>query len=971
MILLVPNTGIQYAPLPDLELRDLVGHEFTARRGVRFSAFVPYVPGRRAEESVDFEERSFEEAASAESSAGFRTRSMRLTALRRLLERSPKGLWLPLPFEGGAFWVSVHLREVSGKVQVTLAVDTTLESDGNPDGPSMDELGRRVPSPCAPAFWRRPCIERMVEGLVERVLQPAGAEQRAREVVELQFVIAGLADLLRTRGLAVYLESRPEVRSDVVVDMVMDLGNSRTCVLLKERIERGRCQRLSLSYPDQPRTSDASPFPTQIAFDEHEIVPHDNDGTVSFRCLSIAKIGHGAVNTMENATSRFDPRPLGISTPKRYLWEDYDGVSWRWSCANRWDAQGESPAIHGDILRRMDPRRIFREPDIHGLAAPNHPRVACMVWAIVELLEQSFRQVNSPEWRQTHLRPPLSDRRRLIRNLVVTYPAGLHSVELRNFERAAKYACRLWSEFRTSPDAFCSGGTVADDTLHGTPCPSVQMICDEGMAIQLCWLYGESVHRFASDAQRLVNALGRPRSPRAEDGTTEDKKPVPTLRLASIDIGGGTVDLAIADYRVVDGVHELHAQVGFECDQRFHDSISRAGDDIIRGILEERVFPAILQQAGVPTEAWNRFFATAEPPDDEIRKLRRRLVRPIWMPVAMRCLAALESRSVERAIVKIGDVATESGILSEFQDALERACGRRLKVRLEDVAVEITRQQMRGIVRGTIGRTIDQCADIISQFDCDLLVVGGRPSSNPDVIDQIYASMAVPPGQVVFLSETAVDDWYPFANGSGRIGDAKTCGVVGGSFAFEGRYGQGRFVVRFLERPEPTPIIGWLRDLGLGGAPVIPANQVVRFDGDDPDIRFMPMNPLVIACRRVDHPEAEARPIYQVRLNRQLREQLHRSPTLQGAVRVRLELAEESFAERERTSEGALTVGIPARRDRLVLRPGSVQGEIILVGRTGPIPAEDCLELRACTLIESEGYWIDTGVFRQIEGIGT
>ena len=128
---------------------------------------------------------------------------------------------------------------------------------------------------------------------------------------------------------------------------------------------------------------------------------------------------------------------------------------------------------------------------------------------MVEILEQAFRQVNSPEWRRAAANAPLAERRRQIRNLVITYPVGFHSVELENLDKAASRAARLWSEFRSAPEAFCSGvDHITVDRDFGMRPPVVQLVCDEAVAIQVCWLYGESMHRFQADPDLLIGGTG-------------------------------------------------------------------------------------------------------------------------------------------------------------------------------------------------------------------------------------------------------------------------------------------------------------------------------------------------------------------------------------------------------------------------------------------------------------------------------
>ncbi len=123
----------------------------------------------------------------------------------------------------------------------------------------------------------------------------------------------------------------------------------------------------------------------------------------------------------------------------------------------------------------------------------------------------------------------------------------------------------------------------------------------------------------------------------------------------------------------------------------------------------------------------------------------------------------------------------------------------------------------------------------------------------------------------------------------------------------------------------------------------------------------------MLASRRVDDPSAEARPIYRVRLRRVLEEDLLRSPGIQKDVTVRLELR---APEPEPDSATGPTISLRLVRDEVRLKEGSQRGTVVRRGAGGSeeeIDAERALEIRPCTLVESEGYWIDTGIFRPID----
>jgi hypothetical protein len=145
--------------------------------------------------------------------------------------------------------------------------------------------------PCAPVFWRREGSYQHVHALAQSLAPQA----IATAVDAMQMAVAGLAAFLGrsvdSAGrqieplLRIHLDARPDARRSVGVDVIVDLGNSRTCVLLREHGADGRRDRLELVYPDDPTVSTPSPFETQSAFFEHEVLPRSAEGVYSFRFL--------------------------------------------------------------------------------------------------------------------------------------------------------------------------------------------------------------------------------------------------------------------------------------------------------------------------------------------------------------------------------------------------------------------------------------------------------------------------------------------------------------------------------------------------------------------------------------------------------------------------------------------------------------------------------------------------------------
>lgn len=962
-IRLVPNTGIQYITLPDLDGASIrsfdlkVDVDNAETPNGRLSNIFPAERVRDDDPSFEDEDRDVT------------TCSARAGLLLDTSVATGSGLWIPIPFDRGGVWASIFLKpadsdgDTDGELfNAVLAIDTTLAEDGNPQGIEAAELGDRVPASCSRGFWRKPLVAAWVRSTVEKldslegdVRIPRGNRNRA-----VQTAIAAMAAFLGERmrgsdhvGLVVQFAGRPSRGSEVVVDLVLDLGNSRTCALLSEERPDRREERLELVYPFDPTSRYRCPFQTQMAFVDHEIVSPSSGDAETFLFLSQIRMGPSASELLRQST--VDPQSLGVSSPKRYLWQTRESVAWNWQLANRKEATGVPAVIRGHVLKHMNTARPLSPPAIPELPiSPNYPRQACTVWAIIEILEQSFRQINSTEWRRTEANAPLCDQRREIGNLVIMYPAGMHGQEIRNYKDACKAACKHWSRFRTNPELFCQGEVVDLNPEFGVKAPVVQVVCDEALAIQACWLYGEVLYRHKGKVSNVLEHLGRKR------GAGDESKQ--TLRIASLDVGGGSIDLAIADYS-----HDTSqpTAVALTCTRRFHDGISRAGDEIMKGVLESVVFPAIVSQCGFDRSLWDEI--VSRPRSDRHRTLGRRLVRSVWQPLAMECLSRSEgSEDFERKIEDLCDIP--QGLLQEMQEELDPSGTAEMPIR--NVKIKIDLAQMRKIIRQTVGRTITQCADIVDQFQCDLLLVGGRPSSNPAIREHIQASMAVPPGQVIFLSEARVGDWYPFLRSGGRISDAKTCCVVGGLVVFRALYGYGNFLIRANATTESKPIIGYLRSTGSDEMIEFSEAEVLQLEGAGATLGINPQigesSGLTIALRRIDHEHAEAKPIYQVRLKQKYRSLLAKNPVHQEQSEIQIVSGQEAVLE-ERMEVGE-QIEMPGGMINDVVELRGVKGEVAL-GSNRFIDGEDAFEIVLKTMIDGDGYWLDTGRFQPLPSI--
>ncbi|MBC02042.1 MAG: hypothetical protein CMJ34_01885 [Phycisphaerae bacterium] len=950
---MIPNSGIQYVALEPLETTQvptlkLVLHGPASETG---RLRIPALPASESNGSRGDEYWDPDPDDALADEVEVVAKADVLWEIVDALER----VWLPFPMDVGGAWVAIQLRrgEEAGRIDIWAAVDTTLDDAGNPEhGLSEEELGAREPLATSRRFWRQQMVADWIDALVSEIQDVRG--DRGVDRTRLQLAIAALADHLSNRRSRLILDfaAKPQPGSGVDVDLVLDLGNSRTCALLMEHFEGRREGGLELVYPDDPGNPIECPFETQFAFADQQVVPEGIEEDASFRFLSPCKLGPAAAVLLRRTP--VDARSVGLSSPKRYLWDALDPVPWRWCRADVVGTDGQPRDLSAPILKHIDPNRPLKKPLIPELPAEcRHPRLAAAIWTLVEILEQAFRQINSTKWRQADQGKAGWDRRREISNLVIMHPAGMHSQEILAYQKACQRACELWVAFRSDPVGFASGESASDEEgTQGLRPPKIQIAADEGTAIQMCWLYGELLHRHGRNLSEFFSGMGRERvdlDSRSDDG--EDVTSSPVLRVASLDIGGGTIDLSIADYQQDT---DQPTETSIVSQRLFHDGMSCAGDDIILGFTRAITVPAMVECLGLGDKVWSDFLATTDVGEHDA-SLRSKLVRSVWQPIAHACIGAFEDDADFNSTItcRLDDVPGLD--LTQLAELEARIVGRANHDNmLAGASFSVKADDLRQVVRQSVGRTLTQCSLVIHEYDCDLLVVGGRPSSNPAIREYIRDSMPVPPGQLIFLADMGRESWYPLGDGR-QILDAKTCGVVGGGITFRARRGYEDFLLRSIEPCEPAPEFGRAFRVSRYRFAIDDKNTYPDL-GDGQTITYQPkigeQADSIIASRRFSDPEAEAKPLYRLEVLPRLRSDLRKHARRQDPCEVTLRL------------EG-LGMEIPG------VEPGAIQDDVVRVdqiegvldlGQGRTVPASKGVRLVLRTLLDTDHYWIDSGV---------
>lgn len=747
--------------------------------------------------------------------------------------------WFPLPFlrversaggvgvtfdQGPENWVRGYLTRLpeghpsKQSHHLTIAFDMTIEDryadPGQPDqllypGISQEDVHDGSEFRLATRLtnyawlldreWLREWLVDLFHGMLTRKRnRPVRPEDLEYKVEHLARYITLLKVIEAAEVVPVTRVIDPARFSPIEVDLVLDIGNSRTCGMLIERADgetpnMSNASVLQLRDLSDPTEVYAEPFSSHIAFatasfgDPNEFSRMSSRATESFVWPSIARVGPEAAKLA--LRSRREEGQTAMSSPKRYLWDLLPRKQeWRF-CPVAEDAP-ELPVTSGAFVSHINnegtPLHAFENPKVTGkepfksqtddpVTTPKFSRSSLMMIMLSEIITQALVHANSPARRCER---PNSDIPRQLRRIVLTVPPAMPVVEREHFTRWANWAVEtVWRALEW--DGKISGSGDYRRT------PQVRCNLDEASASQLVFLYNEVAEKFNGDATAYFSVMGRHRP----DRTSPHHPGRASLRVASIDIGGGTTDLIITTY--CDASSGATAVI--EPRQEFREGFNFAGDDILRAVVEAHVMAPLRQalaDAGLPEPQEflkHRFAHEHSGLTETDRNLRAQFVDQIAVPIALHLLREAERTPLHEAVHRDVDVSYVEIFnggreprpeVRQYVDEAAMHAGAsnfaisdlRYSVRLSDVAATIS---------STIAPILYDLCEVVQTYGCDVLLLSGRPSCQPAVHAVVLGKSPVPPGRLVPLNTYRVGSWYPFWTPGGRIADPKTTASVG------------------------------------------------------------------------------------------------------------------------------------------------------------------------------------------------
>lgn len=907
------------------------------------------------------------------------------------------GRWLPAPFfrctpgrqfeQGPLNWARVRVVQVDAKEgepshRITFAFDTKVLADAQNTAylsPTSDDV--KAGSAFSLAYQADEIgwflDQKWVNDWLAELFQELAGPNIRKDRDEINSDLKDLhhqahyLNLLHIIGATLTL---PEIKlisntptdlyRPIMVDMVLDVGNSRTCGILIEdhpQENDGLRRRYELELRDlsHPERVYREPFESRIEFAQasfgKENFSAKSGRTDAFLWPTIVRVGQEAARLA--AQRRGTEGATGISSPKRYLWDsDSFEPGWRFNTANlKVETEPYATAAPlsslinelGEALYALDPAE--RMPVFH----PHYSRSSLMTMMLCEVLAQALAQMNSPaqRLRQSHSRMP-----RHLRTIILTVPPSMPQPERQIFrERMNQAIGLLWKSMGWHAMDAEVNHDPENTQAPFPPFPDVHLQWDEATGGQAVYLFSEIQNKFAGRAEEFFTALARPDQPPRQE------PPQPYISVATIDIGGGTTDLVINEYFLDRGPgNEAGATKGSGAyivpAQRFRDGFRMAGDDIVLDVIRFMVLPALTQaisKAGVAdADALVSQLMGSEPLNVRESLLRQQLTLQVLYPLGLRLIKEYERYdpldSGHLGPMSIRDLlANYEPPSADVLGYVEQAVAQQSRstdhgFSVLDVTLDVhLRQLHERFIRGefNICKALQALAEVIYSYRPDVLLLTGRPSRLPGVVAYMRSLQSLPVSRIIPMHQYRAGAWYPFHR-NGRVDDPKSTAAVGAMICL---LSKDLRLPNFFFRSAAFKPYSTVRYLGL-----IDNNNAIKTDSvfytdirlDDPDYQlpdtpFEVRGSLRLGFRQLAVDRWPASPLYTLTI--------------------------EDRAVREKLSSSGLVLKVTLRRSDRQLRESF---EIAAVEGA----SKNKLSLKLNTMADAgfgeTQYWLDSGSVR-------
>ena len=635
------------------------------------------------------------------------------------------------------------------------------------------------------------------------------------------------------------------------VSLILDVGNSRSCGILMEEDDDHsssllRNPQLEIRDLNAVENVYVGTFDSKIQFQkanfDFNYCSDISSRLDAFVWPSLVRVGAEAKHLSANSAG--NEGNTGLISPKRYLWQfDNDlNTSEKWNFNNHYyqipvrEMAKDSDRYHTSYLK-LDENvssatylpisrfinsygdALFADTGDESKLLANYTGKSTMTFMLMEIIMQAMMQMNSFHYRQTKanaLRP------RRLKAVVLTTPPSMPDLEREVFRSCAYQAIGLiWKAYGYDKTPATEFKYIENASSMFPKAPAVILKWNETLTSQLVYLYNETQKVFGGNSLDFIKHIRRADADKRVNEHNKHKfgskkADYVSARIASIDIGGGTTDLVIADYSYPCAVYsedgekkELGNQSGtVEIREILKDGSKTAGDDLVLNLIKEEIVP----QLG-DTSVLAKIIGTGSSDSIEFVKNRTQTVEQVFTKIAYRIISRLEKLNSAPAgttsVIAKGTVeeflygidscealdTNEDRARNESFDRKKKPCVDECvsnfitkhlgaDYKFFEIPLEFDIYKINHEI--SVGDRYDVCSSlnylntIVNTYQCDVLILTGRPSKIPGIRTLIESNSHLSPRRIISLHEYKCGSWYPsFTLENGKIGDPKTSVVVG------------------------------------------------------------------------------------------------------------------------------------------------------------------------------------------------
>ena len=574
------------------------------------------------------------------------------------------------------------------------------------------------------------------------------------------------------------------------VDLVVDIGNSRTCAVLYDDADFTKTSPLELRDFTNPVLNgeinkSLESFDMRLAFREADfggrfgIINSKQFVYPSMIRMGIEanKLTHKATN-LNTGTEKIST----LSSPKRFLW-DSKPQRQEWEFIQL-EGESNKPIYIEGISEYINSDGSI-DINGHGGGYIRYSRKSLMTLAFLEILAQANIQINSYEQRSHWGNESMP---RKIGRVTVTCPTSMSRVEQIALRKCAEDAGIILNLFfnETNSDSLDSSIQVLPASKSLTRVEDrKEWIYDEATAAQFVFLYAEIGERYMKNAKDYFDFYGKVRT----DAENKNKK---TLTIGSLDIGAGTTDVMIADYKYDDNAD----QCVLKPTPLFWESFYNAGDDLLKELIHQLIIEGKyspiekkMKSLGISqddiVDKNNDFFGGNTGMSFRNKQLRSDFNLQVSVPIVSHFLELIKQNNLESKILSFSDIFSKNPPTKTLLNHFNQHFG----FDFENLQWQYEKKVVSALIEKTFDQLIGKVSTLFSYYACDIVLLSGRPTSLKPLTDLFLKYYAISPNRLKSMNDYRVGKWYPqdrrykFIDGNGKFINPKSIITTGAMIA--------------------------------------------------------------------------------------------------------------------------------------------------------------------------------------------